>query len=104
MEMIKESSEKAPDEAIENFLKKYYKQDDVDMLDLKVTGETIAENIVDISIDADKKVDKAVKVNARTKGKGVWKEQEPDLNNVMEREAKARILNERLKVLLGWTV
>jgi hypothetical protein len=104
MEMIKESSEKAPDEAIENFLKKYYKQDDVDMLDLKVTGETIAESIVDISIDVEKKVDKTAKVNLRTKGKGVWKEQEPDLNNVMEREAKARILNERLKVLLGWTV
>ena len=38
MAMLKESSEKAPDEAILNFLKKYDKQDDVDMLDLKVTG------------------------------------------------------------------
>lgn len=38
MEQIKESSEKAPDDAISNFLKKYYRQDDVDMLDLKVTG------------------------------------------------------------------
>jgi hypothetical protein len=38
MTMLTESSEKAPDEAISNFLKKYHKQDDVDMLDLKVTG------------------------------------------------------------------
>jgi hypothetical protein len=49
--MIKESSEKAPDEAISNFLKKYYKQDDVDMLDLKVTGQTIADDITDASFN-----------------------------------------------------
>jgi len=36
--MIKESSEKAPDDAITNFLRKYNKQEDVDMLDLRVTG------------------------------------------------------------------
>ena len=49
--MIKESSEKAPDEAISNFLKKYYKQDDVDMLDLKVTGQTIADDITAASFN-----------------------------------------------------
>ncbi len=103
--MIKESSEKAPDEAISGFLRKYYKQDDVDMLDLKVTGQTIADDITDASVhELDKKVDKAsMKVNTRTKGKGVWKDQIADMNSIMEREAKARILNERLKVLLGWT-
>lgn len=75
--MIKESSEKAPDEAISNFLKKYYKQEDVDMLDLKVTGETIADDITDAPIiTLDKKADKSAgKLNIRTKGKGEWKEQ-----------------------------
>ena len=75
--MIKQSSEKAPEEAISNFLKKYYKQDDVDMLDLKVTGETIAEDITDASFnEIDKKVNKATtKVDTRTKGKGIWKDQ-----------------------------
>lgn len=50
MEMLKQSSEKAPDDAISNFLKKYYKQEDVDMLDLKVTGQTIAEDLTDATI------------------------------------------------------
>lgn len=103
--MIKESSEKAPDEAISNFLRKYNRQDDVDMLDLKVTGETIADDITDASfIDLDKKVKATTKVDTRTKGKGVWKDQMADSNSIVEREAKARILNERLKVLLGWTL
>ena len=53
-------------------------------------------------MDKKAETDKA-KLNARTKGKGVWKEQVPDANSVVEREAKARILNERLKTLLGWT-
>lgn len=41
-------------------------------------------------------------MDTRTKGKGVWKDQQFDKNSQTEREAKARILNERLKVLLGW--
>jgi len=84
-------------------LKKYYKQEDVDMLDLKVTGQSIAEDLTDAPmIQLDKKAEKGAKVDTRTKGKGVWKDQQFDKNSQTEREAKARILNERLKVLLGW--
>jgi hypothetical protein len=43
--MLKESSEKAPDDAIKNFLKKYYKQEDVDMQDLAQSGKKIADSI-----------------------------------------------------------
>jgi hypothetical protein len=59
-------------------LKKYHKQDDVDMLDLKMTGQTIAEDMLEASFkQTDKKEDKEKakeKLNARTKGKGVWKD------------------------------
>lgn len=41
----------------------------------------------------EKKPDKSAKINTRTKGKGVWKDQIADKNSEMEREAKARILN-----------
>lgn len=33
--MIQENSEKDPESVIQSFLKRYYKQEDVDMMDLK---------------------------------------------------------------------
>lgn len=76
------------------------------MLDLKVTGRTIAEDITNASFEEmEKKVSNmTTKVDSRTKGKGIWKDQQADSNSTLEREAKARILNERLKVILGWTL
>jgi hypothetical protein len=48
------------------------------MLDLKMTGQTIAEDMLEASFkQTDKKEDKEKakeKLNARTKGKGVWKD------------------------------
>ena len=44
-----------------------------------------------------------MRTDSRTKGKGVYKEDEIDKDNFMEKEAKARILNDRLKAILGWT-
>ena len=35
MEVISENSDKEPDLIITNFLKRYYKQEDIDMKDLK---------------------------------------------------------------------
>lgn len=39
MKLLSESSEKEPEVAIEAFLKRYYKQEDVEMRDLQATAE-----------------------------------------------------------------
>lgn len=51
MNMIQESSEKDPESALEIFLKRYYRQEDVEMRDLQATSELIEDSIVDTEAD-----------------------------------------------------
>ena len=79
-----------PQEAITQFLSKYYRQDDADMMDLKSAGMFGMDGEEEIiARETDSMPESAQREEGRDREELVW------------REAKARVLNERLKVLLS---
>ena len=54
MEVISEDSNKDRESIISNFLKRYYKQDDVDMMDLKAKSHSQLNTAVQAQFEAEK--------------------------------------------------
>ena len=52
MDVLNESSVKDPETAVQVFLKRYYKQEDLDMKDLKSTAKIEFENLYETELEA----------------------------------------------------
>ena len=127
MNLLRQGKEKEPEIAIEAFLKRYYRQQDIDMKDLKATAQLKVESFFEEK--EEKKEVKQYKVkedplasaineNKSIEGQGPVAVPIKVLDGQLEysdeqinamcqqlsyghREAKARLLNERLRRILA---